>query len=133
MPGEVIEHPAPGWNELPHEPGTYAWWDGQCFTTIVFRANDHWEYVTDWQPPPPQPSRQHNPNAWIGLWIAIGNMATMCAFGFFLGPASIVLGGIGLDRADRRSERVASITAIALGSCGFLLGLAVLWAANESM
>ena len=59
MPGEVIEHPIPGWNELPHERGSYAWWNGQRFTTIAFRTNDHWEYVTE-EPVPgtaPPPSR----------------------------------------------------------------------------
>ena len=51
VPGETIEQPALGSNELPHEPGTYAWWDGHRFTTIAFRANDHWEYIVDETPP----------------------------------------------------------------------------------
>jgi hypothetical protein len=125
---EAIKDPTFGWNELPHERGSYAWWDGQQFTTIVFRADDHWEYVNDEAVPltHPQRSFHHNPFAWVGLWLGIADFALLSfLFGAFIGPAGIVLGILGAIRADRRSERRASAAAIVLGCVGTLFG--VMW------
>jgi len=84
MPGETIEHPALGWNELPHEPGTYAWWDGHRATTIAFRANDHWEYVVDETPPrPPRPherSRSKRLLTLVGATVGAVMLAVVVGF-----------------------------------------------------
>jgi hypothetical protein len=44
MPGVTIDHPARGWNQIPQQRGSYAWWDGRRFTTIAYLADDHWEH-----------------------------------------------------------------------------------------
>lgn len=47
MAHDTIEDPVLGWNELPDEPGSYAWWDGRTFTTKAVRSGDTWEYVPE--------------------------------------------------------------------------------------
>jgi hypothetical protein len=104
MPGERVEHPLPGWNEVPHQPGSYAWWDGQRFTTIAFRADDHWEYVTDdipearaaWTPEP------RNRGARTGLIILIA-IAASVALGF------VVLAMVAGFESNQLHDRVAAV------------------------
>ena len=128
MPGETIEHPVPGWNELPREPGQYAWWDGQRFTTIAFRTDDHWEYVADQVQAGPAivTTPPKNRAAWIALWLGVANALTLFVLGPFLGPIGVVVAVVALRAPLEKRERRAAIAGLVVGCISVLPGVILL-------
>ncbi len=106
--------------------GCSYWWDGASYTRRARPSGDGWTYE--------ELRRWHNHFAGWALAIGIVNVfLTLSALGVVFGPIGILLGGIGLRRAEEHappysngneSGRRMAITAIVLGVIGLLMGLA---------
>jgi hypothetical protein len=135
MPPASIEHPRPGWNRVPGKVDTWAWWDGARFSTVAFRADDHWEYVPDENPHtkltpragPDLPRRRGRNMALVlvAVGAALPPIGTFMVLGLALGQGFCEAGG-GHDCKTSSSDFLFAAGLVVAG-WALLIAAAIWW------
>jgi hypothetical protein len=104
MSPDANEQPTLGWNPMPSQPGTWAWWDGAKWTASVFRAGDRWEYVYEdgtYREVPVRQPRSRRPPSRTRIALAFVLAAVLSA-------AMVIFGFAAYNAMNRNCERETS-------------------------
>jgi hypothetical protein len=111
-----------GWYVNPDGLSSLRWWDGTRWSNAIAEQRPSAPPTAD----EIQRRKKRSRPGWIGLWLGFASTVTLGFFGLFLGGAAVVLGRLGLKRAnddyDTSGRRVA-IAALVLGVLNVVVGL----------